>query len=188
MSNLAFLEPFDAISIQQEASTPLHEQPAYQSGFEDGVAQAETIQASLTAEVVEKVSDMAFTYAEARQELVAQIKVFFDALSHQVLPGLSNEIERAHISEVLHAAADSSLKGPVIIRVPPQSAKALNEAVPDALGMPLQFVEDAKLEGPERLVQVGELETLVDISELTKSLSEIFLALNTLTVEDAKHG
>lgn len=191
MARLAFLERFDARDPLAQGEEPAPP-PAWQEGFEAGLAQAraeaEAYEATLSAALAQTLADLSFGPAEARLLLLAQLRPLFDALLRGLLPALAQRSLVPRLIEMLMEGAERDLTIPQRMFVPTGQRAPLLAAAADLSFETFEIVEDPTLRPGEARLSAAGGETQLDLDRLVEEAGAALSALLDATDRSASHG
>jgi len=128
MSRLAMLECFDT-----QASAAPTKDVAFQSGYDEGFAAAQAAAdddlSRLNAETAQSISDLEYTFTEARAAFIQSLTPLMSELANTILPGIAYASLQAHIITVLTQAAEKHAVDTFTITVHPTQEAALRDAL-----------------------------------------------------------
>jgi hypothetical protein len=189
MARLLLLEPFDAPDTTSGA--PEHSADwlaGHAEGVLAGLAQAMAQDARLSDEVVQTLSDMAFTYAETRTQVLASLGPLFRSLLDRFLPELVRQMLLPHILEQILTAAQVDSQRPLRLSVSPGVFRALATTLSGPMPMPVILTADAQLGDGSAIMSHGDNETALDLDGLAAGITEVLQALFDETTERKNHG
>ena len=178
---------FTLESFDDDTSGPRQIQSAeYQKGLEDGVARAQlestAQQAKALSDISASLADMAFGYAEARSELLNQIRPVIAQISEAVLPALAQETFSTHLIETLENAFARTTDQTAEISVAPDMVSVLSDA-----DLGFEPVPDPTLTLGQARLQGGGTHIMIDLPSLVSDLQKALLGLDS-TQRNQAHG
>ena len=176
MAEAAFLERFDAPASPASSELPAEQQPGYESGFLAGQAAANAAQEALNAQLIEKLNEITFVYAEARSNILQSLKPLFEALVDKLFPDLLDAVNQARVIDALHTAASSDTSVPTSLFVNPQNAHSIANALPSELSIPFEIKEDPTLTEGEIRIAASGTNTSFNTEQLYSEISELLSA------------
>lgn len=186
------LECFDApeprvdSAVMAEPSADWRE--GHAAGLAEGQALAATEQAALSAEIAQTFADLAFSYVEARAQLMQGLKPLFGALIARVLPGLADPLLTAGVVDLLHQAAERDSSAPLELSVNPGRIDGLTGILPYAVGMPVILIADPDL-GPDQAILRSRLaETALDVGAVLTGVQDAIGAIFESAQERVNYG
>ena len=158
----------------------------YQKGFDAGVAQAEAAitaqQAQAIADINATLGDMAFSYTEARGELLGRIRPILTQVAEAVLPMLAQETFSAHLVETLEGTFKDATDQAVKVAVAPDMVSLLGEAEPTFKPVP-----DPSLAPGQARLRRGDTHIMIDLPALVTALQAALQGLEA-TQRTQAHG
>lgn len=188
MTGLAFLETFDAEPQAPAEDVSVTDLPGYTEGFAAGEKAQQFHQETLRADLIEKLTEMSFGYAEAQKSILDSLDAFFDMLATKVLPDIVSDVQRAQIISALQASAQIDAVAPVTIIVPDGQINALTAALPDELPLPIEIVGSARLAEGEVLLSRAGGETSLNAQALIEMIQDILTSYPTPQSQEKAHG
>ncbi len=171
------LESFDAAEDDLPAGPPPSYEDGYATGLEAGRAESRSAQAALTAEISETLSDMAFTHAEARRSVLAELRPLFVALIEEVLPAAGAASLGPKLIEALMARAEADSTAPLILLVSGADIAGLTPLLAGRADLPVTFEADPTLGPGQALLGAAGCQSLIDLSEVVTDLQQALAAL-----------
>lgn len=169
MSTLS-LEQFD-VTQADEGAEHLAYQEGYEEGLRAGLACAEAENAALNATLVQAISDIDFSYAEARAQLLHSLEPLFETLISTLLPHCVESAFASLLQTELNAAADSATGGPICIHVHPSQQATIKRAT-ESLATKLFVRTDITLDQHAAWIQCGNTEARLDLDRLLEQISQ----------------
>ena len=158
----------------------------YKSGFEAGTLIAEEKSAAQHAQALDDIKgilrDMAFGYAEARRELLDQIRPILAQVAEVILPALAQETFSAHLIETLETTFRDATLEAVQVSVAPNMIALLEDA---ETAFPIS--SDPALEPGQALLRRCDTHIMIDLPTLTAALQEALRGLEA-TQRTHAHG
>lgn len=185
---LAFLERFDAPNNAAPEPLPVTEQDGYAAGYEAGKQDEQARQDTLKAEVIEKLTDMSFVYAEAKQDVLASITPLIQTLADKLLPELTADVARVHLVDCLQKAAQSDVDQPMKLQAAQSDLEALKASLPEDLPMKVSVEPKEGLLPGECLITAPSGETTLNATQLIENIREILSGMTQQTKRTAQNG
>lgn len=190
MGKLAFLEAFDALpepELPVEPAGPSQDWlDGHAAGHAAALAELADRQESLSAELCQSVADLNMTVAEARRLLSDGLGPLFDALATQLLPVALHESFAPRIAADLHEMARDDLERPLALRVRPEAAAAVGDAVAGLPSLAVEILPDPGLGPLEALIDGPSGESAFDLERLLTALRAALA--NLIPEESSAHG
>lgn len=186
MGSAIRLEAFDAVD-QTEDTQAITYQQGFDAGFAAAQAAAAREQGRLQAELVQAISDLEFTYTEARGALTQSLGPLFEVIAQVILPHCVAAGWTGQIAAILQAATAGNLAAPLKVAVHPQQRQTIAAALETAYPH-LHITTDDSLGLHAAWIGVGEQETLLD---LDRTLSQIVAVLGAIDPQKTRletHG
>lgn len=142
----------------------------YRSGWDDCAASAQEDLARVGAELERNIADLGFTYHEARNQMMTEVKLLLRALFEELLPGLARHALQERIVDDIGEALDSALDVPVELIVSPNVSATIEGLLPNTAALPLRLVQDESLADDQAFMRFGETETAYDFRDVTRRL------------------
>ena len=160
--------------------------PDYKKGFDEGVKQAEATlaaqQALALADINATFDDMAFGYAEARSELLDQIRPILAQVAETLLPALAQETFTAYLLETLDRTFGDVTDLTIEVAVAPNMVAVLQETDPK-----FKPVADPSLALGQAVLRRGDTHIMIDIPTLVAALQAALQGLDE-TQRTQAHG
>lgn len=191
MSNLAFLEAFDA--------APLSDDPpgaditaAWQEGYRAAQAEAAEAGTSVAAErearALQALDDMSFGFAEAQAAVMQNLAPLFEALMADIVPALAKSTLVPHILDHLMSASEADVTKPLILSLAPDDADWIADVLKGNTKLPFRCQADPAL-APGQVIIAGDThETMLDLATLTAGMNDILRAMTPQPTESHAHG
>ena len=170
------LESFDEGAVEEIANDEFGK--GYEEGMQAGRAAAAAEIEALNAQFVQAISDIDFTYAEARAQILQSLTPLFETVISQVVPacissGFANQIV-AH----LQRAADDDSAQPIRVHVHPEHQAAVSALVSD-LSSPVEVRNDPTIGPNAAWIEKAHGTTFLDFDGLMKTINEALSLLST---------
>jgi len=190
MSRLVSLEAFDPAPVRAE---PRHEpgedwQAGHATGLADGLAMAAARQDAVSDAVAQAIHDLAFTYSEARAQVLASLEPLIVAIMDRLLPELGRAALIPLLVERIMAVAAEQSTMPVLVRVPPAAAPALARLMQSLPEPRPGVLGDPSLEEGQALIGAAERESMVDLAGLVATIRQTLEAFTDEIHQEAHHG
>ena len=187
MSDLAFLEDFASPAIAAEADTGVDRQ----LGFADGYAAAQrdfaAAEAAKGGALIDRMTEMSFTYAEARNAVLVALEPLMGEVCDALLPALADQGFGATLAREIAESAGTDIGSFPQVRVHPERVEELRDWT-DRLGaLDIRVRADPALPRNEAILGEGR-ESAFDLQPLTKALAEALRDLMRPDAEDLGHG
>ncbi|MFA3919238.1 ABC transporter ATP-binding protein [Ruegeria hyattellae] len=165
---------------------------AFEQGYAAGLNEADAAQTAeqsrISADLVQSLQDLGFTYQEALQQMVASLEPMFQSLMDTVLP---DTVERSFVPRIvaqLTEMARDQAGQPAIIAVPTGVAESLTSVLEAEFSFPVKMIEDASLLPGQASLRIGGDERELDCTALLDAISEATEAFLHHAKTETKHG
>ncbi len=186
MGQTVELESFDSAP-----SAPAGPSGDYQRGYEDGQEDAthaaQSGEAALQADLVQAVSDLEFTYEEARSEVMRALGPFLETLISTILPHCVSNGFVSQIMSILRDAAAVDLVDAPTIMVHPSQQQAVAQAL-ESWPANLSVGVDDSLNPYAAWLRLAPEETLLDLDHLMAEISTLIGAATIPNERQESHG
>ena len=145
----------------------------YHRGVEDGIAEAnasiELQRAKAISDLNATLSDLAFGYEEARQQMLSKITPLMMQISSHIVPDILENTFQQHLFETLKGAIEIECASDFKILVSPENAQLFDDS---DVGEQLTYdiLPDANLTGGQAIISCGEASQILDLTALTHTL------------------
>lgn len=179
MSRAPLFESFDE-AVQDAPEEPsVEDLPGYEDGYAAATLEHESRQTGLRAELVQSISELGLTYAEARQDILNGLSDLFSEITSKVLPETIERTFGAHVLEALTSAAESASDQPLVLRVHPAHSDAMREGLSDMTGLSVNIVADPSLTEHAALVSHARGEVLLDLDSVLEGITDVLALLRS---------
>ena len=187
MGALFSLESFDDVNSKNSG---LH--PEFQKGYEEGYAASKAAQEesdeAINIELHEKLSEINFTYHEARQAILSEMTELFGAIANSFLPTLALVGTAATIQEMLLDASTKSISAKAKISVHPDQKRDLERYL-DLFGETgCALVPDPTVPAQSVWVATDAHETCIDFQQMIIAVETALTAYTQLNTKERHHG
>lgn len=179
MARLLQLEEFDtsesgAPSISAAESEDLR-LAAYEQGFSAGwedalVAQSADL-ARLRSDLGHSLSEMTFSFAEARSHVLASLEPLLRDMVNKVLPMTAHKALGAMILQELLPVAEGLTNAPVLVRTAPVNRDIVADLLARETRLPLQVVAEPTLGEGQAYLKLGATEMNVDLDGVIDAIA-----------------
>ncbi|SEW41378.1 hypothetical protein SAMN04488515_2820 [Cognatiyoonia koreensis] len=169
MAHLMFLEQFEAESGETPTRSPT-ELPGFEDGYDAGLAAAAADQATLSAQMATRISELQFGYVEAQQDLLRALGPLVSAICDQILPALIDDMTRSRIFETLLLCARADVSHPMQLTCHPAKAAVMQQVLADFGDQQVALLTDPGLAQDEVLIGGNRQETQLDTALLIAAM------------------
>ncbi len=160
----------------------------YKAGWDDAIVAKSEERSNVSADFARNLSDLGFTYFEARDAMVAEIAPVVEEAVKIVLPEVSRQSMGDLVVEQLREIIEENADTPVIIMTSSDDYQALSDIMPDDVNFPIDIVRDAKMSSGQVRFQFGQRERQLDLDALVKGVQKAFSGFSHETLREAKNG
>ena len=163
----------------EEARLASYEE-GYKAGWDDAASAAEADGETLRREVARNLQALSFSFHEVRGHLMEGLGPLFDAICDRLLPQVAQAGVGGLVRETLMPLAGAAMDRPVTLRINPAARPAVEAALADGAGPPLDIVEDPDLGEAEVQLRAGGEERRIDldaaVDEIRTAIAAFFAA------------
>lgn len=173
--------------VVQEAQLASFES-GYQAGWEDAVKAKDDESTSLTAEFVQNVQDISFTYHEAYSKLSAGMQPLMSRFVTTVLPAVAQEGLHFQLVDQIGKLMDAQSENVVELVVSPDRREHVQNALETHIEIPFSIVEEPSLGDGQVYLRVNQHEREIDIDAVLAEVSNAVDAFFHTSEKELKHG
>lgn len=160
----------------------------YQAGWEDAVKAKDVESEGLTAEFVQTVQDISFTYHEAYSKLSAGIQPLMSRFVTTVLPAVAKEGLHFQLIDQIGKLMDSQSENVVELVVSPERRAHVQEVLEAQTGIPFSIAEEPSLGDGQVYLRVNQHEREIDIDAVLTEVSSAVDAFFHTSAKELKNG
>ena len=150
----------------------------YKAGWDDATKALNTASETFSETLRENLSDLTFTYHEARSSVIKGLSPVIEEIIRSVLPQVLHNSFPAVVLETIQTLANENSNPTVNLRVHPDQVEALTKELDHGLDMPFQIKGDPCLGQDAALLDIGHTEMEIDftayLEKISQSLSTFF--------------
>lgn len=192
MTHLLSLENFDvqqgSLSLgggQLESEIDISDElgafeKGYKAGWDDSASALVREHQRLSADFAANLSDLSFTYYEARAHVLKGVEAVMREILVKLLPETARQALPQLVWEQVSGILEASASTPLKILVAPNSRADMDALFPDDPGFPLVIIEEPTLTDGQVFLRSGDIEQVIDISlalsEIETGLTDFFSA------------
>jgi flagellar biosynthesis/type III secretory pathway protein FliH len=177
-----------AADAAREAERLASYESGYRSGWDDCLAAEQDNIRRVSAELARNLSDLGFTYHEARAQLLAETEALLDAFFRTVWPRLAGQALARRLVDDVAELAGRALDMPVELVVSAADAPTVRALLTGTETFPLNLVEEDALAEGQAHLRFGRSERVYDMNQLADRLCEAIAARATEPEEQQRHG
>ena len=175
------------LNAMEEARLASYEQ-GYTAGWEDSVSAQRDEAKQMAADLAHNLQSLNFTYYEARAHILKALEPLLREMVDSLLPEVARGSLATIVANAILPLAETAADGPITLLFNPAARAVLAPLVEQANGLPLTLVEEPTLGEGQVFLQLGDVETQIDLdgalTEIRQALADFF----TLSLKDPKHG
>ncbi len=150
----------------------------YKAGWDDAAKAAGEDQSKAAADFSHNLSELSFTFLEARQHVLKAIEPLFLEVLVKLLPQVAQESLMPRLLELMNVTAAAAADQPFEIVIAPGNRDALEALLPDPAPFPLEIREEPSLAEGQAYLSHGSSTTQVDLetarAEMSAAISDFF--------------
>lgn len=185
MSSLS-LESFETVATDSFDQGQAFAQ-GYDEGFAAGLAAANADNATLSSSLVQTFSDISFTYAEARAQILQSLGPLIETLTSAVLPHCVVSGFAGVLAQELSSIAGADTSAPICVHVHPDQQVAVQQVVA-GLQSEITVQTDHSLDLHAARISRANTETQLDLDQLLMQITEALNAITLLENRTNAHG
>ncbi len=160
----------------------------YQAGWDDAVKAQGDSEAKLTADFVNTLQDMSFTYHEAYAKLNEGMKPLFSQLITKLLPEVAAQSLGLQILEQITAIAPVEHGATIEIVVSPGKEDTIRTLLEEQAAVPFVLATEPSLPGGQVYLRAGTTEREINLDAVLDGIRSAFTAFFHTTQEEPKDG
>ncbi|KIN65939.1 ABC transporter, ATP-binding [Sulfitobacter noctilucae] len=160
----------------------------YQAGWEDAVKAQVDADAKLTADFVNTLQDMSFTYHEAYAKLNEGMKPLFAQLVAKLLPEVAAQSLGVHVLSQISALTAAESGSTIEIVVSPAKEAAVRKLLDDQAAVPFVLATEASMTAGQVYLRAGSTEREINLDAVLKGISDAISAFVHTAQEEPKDG
>lgn len=160
----------------------------YKAGWDDATKAVKANSGSISDALAANLSDLTFTYHDARAAVLSELAPVIKELSQSVLPQVLHSSFSEIILETIEEIADKNSNPTVHLRVHPAHVDTLTKALDNGIDMPFDVVADPALGEDATLLEIGKTELEIDFTEYFEKISKTLLTFFDKPEAARKYG
>lgn len=152
------------VSLEEERLAAFEK--GYQAGWDDCVKSQVEDGRRITADLVQNLQDIGFTYEEVRAEIMEAMQRLLQQITQTVLPPLSHAMLVPHVTEILHDLLETNVRQPVQLTAGPADLAILRRLSAEMPDLACTLTEDQTLASGQVFVRLGESERALDMPDV----------------------
>lgn len=186
MAQALSLESFEEALVEDVTESDDFQQ-GYQEGLQAGIAQSAADAAALSAELVQNIGNIDFTYTEARSQLLGSLAPLLTTIVEKVLPHCVAEGFAGQLADLLLQAAGEDANAAMTLHIHPSQRTAVETASQDMAGQ-VTIQDDPQLDMHAAWIKQERSETLLDVDNLLVTISAALGAIHHTEDRNEDHG
>ncbi len=179
----------DATVVTDRAALEDARREAFDEGFAAGraaaLAEAQSAQQTAERAAMQALSDLSFTFHEARAHVLAALSPLFEQIAAPLLPAIARETLAPMVAEALMPLAAGLAEAPVRLSHHPSVGDAMARL---DTPLPVTLHADPALAEGEVHLRLGEVETRIDLTRATHDITAALGGFFQLSAQDRKYG
>ncbi|MBQ0751333.1 MAG: flagellar biosynthesis protein [Roseovarius sp.] len=158
------------VSLEEERLEAFEK--GYQAGWDDCVKSQVEDGRRITADLVQNLQDIGFTYEEVHAAIMGSMQRLLQQVTQTVLPPLSHAMLVPHVTEILHDLLESNGRQPVQITAGPADLAILRRISAEIPDLACTLTEDETLASGQVCVRLGESERALDMPDVLMRIEQ----------------
>lgn len=160
----------------------------YAAGWDDAIAAQEAEGLRLRSDIGQNLQELAFSYHEARQHVLAALKPLLLEIASKLLPAMARQSLAQMVSEQLLPLAEAMTSVPISVVANPLSLPMIEEVMAGQSALPLVFVAEPSLGEGQVYLKFAETETRVDLDAVIRLITEAIHTYFSANQQEPAHG
>lgn len=152
------------VSLEEERLEAFEK--GYQAGWDDCVKSQVEDGRRITADLVQNLQDIGFTYEEVHGEIMGAMQRLLQQIMQTVLPPLSHAMLVPQVTEILHDLLETNGRQPVQLTAGPADLAILRRLSAEMPDLACTLTEDQTLASGQVLLRLGESERTLDMPDV----------------------
>lgn len=152
------------VSLEEERLEAFEK--GYQAGWDDCVKSQVEDGRRITADLVQNLQDIGFTYEEVHGEIMGAMQRLLQQITQTVLPPLSHAMLVPQVTEILHDLLETNGRQPVQLTAGPADLAILRRLTAEMPDLACTLTEDQTLASGQVLLRLGESERALDMPDV----------------------
>ena len=146
----------------------------YRAGWDDAVAQEHNAAKRVAADLEKSLQDIAFTFYEARGQVLREISAMLEAVTGKLLPELAQAGFAQTLAGAVTAQIDTAGPQGVKLSVHPENLQKVQNLLPATQPVPVDVCSEPAVAPGQAFLSVGGVESIFDIDALTDQIQQEF--------------
>ncbi|MBW4974488.1 flagellar biosynthesis protein [Roseovarius mucosus] len=152
------------VSLEEERLEAFEK--GYQAGWEDCVKSQVDDGRRITADLVQNLQDISFTYEEVHAAIMGAMQQLLQEITQTVLPPISHAMLIPHVTEILQDLLEANGRQPLQIAAGPADLAILRRLSAELPDLACTLTEDPTLASGQVCVRLGESERALDMPDV----------------------
>lgn len=160
----------------------------YKDGWDDASKSNAEGQSQIQVDLARTLEDIAFTHAQARAEVIKQLKPVMTAVLEHLLKPALNDTLIAQILEEIASVEAMQTDRPVEIAVAPENLTKLQVMTKAQAHLAARFVADPTIGSGQAFLRMGETEQNIDLQQAMRDIATIVEDFFETPVQEEEHA
>lgn len=160
----------------------------YKAGWDDAIEARSKEQNQLSADVVQQLQDMSFTYHEAYSKLSKAMQPLMTRFVTKVLPEVAHQSLGVHLMDQIGQLMDQQSENAIQLAVAPETRKTVEGLMHKRLAIPFSVTEDSTLSRSQIYLRVAETERAINLDEVIEGVSAAVEAFFHTLEQEVENG
>ncbi len=161
----------------EEAKLQAYDQ-GYKAGWDDAAQAQQSDQSQISAELARNLKSLGFTFADARNHVLAAMNPVLQDIVARLLPAIARDALAPTILQALRPLAERASDSPIEILINPAARTAVEAVLLHSNGPPTHLVDEPSLGEGQAFLRLGQSETRIDldgaIGDISAALTSFF--------------
>lgn len=160
----------------------------YSAGWDDAVAAQDAEMTRLRADLGQNLQALAFTYHEARQNVLEALRPLLVDMTAKVLPMVARQALAPVVAEQLMPVAEKLSGQPVTVVASPAALPQIRGLLSGETRLPLSFIAEPSLAECQVYLRFADTETQIDLDGVIGAIGEAITTYFQVKQEEPHHG
>ena len=181
-------DPELILRVEADTAKSLAFEDGYKSGWEDAINAESEKQGHVGPVFARNLQEVAFTFHEARAQLIKSFEPFLEEIVKTVVPSIARESISAIIFEELLPLIEMAPEAPVEIVVAEGCSASVEGFLTNANLNTFRVVEEATLAEGQVFLKVGSIERHIDLKRITDRVADAIVAFHNYSEKALNYG
>lgn len=173
---------------REQAITANDRDEAYAKGFADGQSSASASQSGVDAVLIAALEGFAFTYAEARNDVLTQLTPLLQEIAKKLVPEIAGASLAARLLETLKGEAEKAISAEVAVLVHPERVEMIQAFLIQQDFDHVKVLPAAHLPADTAQVSGRGTEYSIDITQIATQFAQAVNGFAAQIEDVADHG